>query len=79
MFVELPTVGTEVKQGGERVPSRGPADTYRPSADQIGAVESVKAASDIVSPSAVVLSPYINQHCASMRLSLARSRLLTRS
>ncbi|KAJ8469441.1 hypothetical protein ONZ45_g11370 [Pleurotus djamor] len=47
VFVELPTVGTEVKQG-----------------DQIGAVESVKAASDIYAPVSGVVEE-INEVLAS--------------
>ena len=54
VYVELPSEGSEISQGGTWHVSRccGVVRTGYSllSADQIGAVESVKAASDIVSP-----------------------------
>lgn len=50
VFVELPTVGAEFAKGGPSIPSGvHPYFLTRAHTDLIGAVESVKAASDIVS------------------------------
>lgn len=53
VYVELPALGSEVATGGESALFHGPRlELTRdgPPADQIGAVESVKAASDIFAP-----------------------------
>ena len=51
VFVELPQEGSKIAQGGTCAvcAASGQNRTLTPCADQIGAVESVKAASDIVS------------------------------
>ena len=50
VFVELPSVGAEIAKGGPSIPSRVHPIFLNPArTDLIGAVESVKAASDIVS------------------------------
>jgi glycine cleavage system H lipoate-binding protein len=49
VFVEVSEVGTELEQGGMFLnSSRGTTSSNGRSAESIGAVESVKAASDIV-------------------------------
>lgn len=57
VFVELPSEGSEVQQGGEIVETGFPNSiincfsvSFSFAIEQIGAVESVKAASDIYSP-----------------------------
>ena len=56
VFVELPVVGTEVSQGGLFAPFLWPTTMLKECIDQIGAVESVKAASDIVKSTVFLLS-----------------------
>lgn len=66
VFVELPSVGTEVKQGGMySAPLHLHVSHDFNGVDQIGAVESVKAASDIVCNKPNVLPARLAQRYAS--------------
>ncbi|KIY47017.1 glycine cleavage system H protein [Fistulina hepatica ATCC 64428] len=65
VFVELPEIGSEISQGGEHPPVRSHVFIIAQplSLDQIGAVESVKAASDIYAPVSGTVED-INQNLA---------------
>jgi len=79
VFVELPAVGTTVTQGGEFHHSRYDFLTeHEYIIDQIGAVESVKAASDIVSTEIVLSSCTLKFFYCSMLLSPEQLKLSTK-